>query len=222
MSGRKRLAIVLSVLGAGIGTALVFRKDASRFDFRQDAVPESPFRERVERRALADTAWIRNLSRGRAKSGERPAERILPTPASITQAALPPAQPTFQKSFSPVSALLYPIDGVPADEQVSEIGAGLDPPSAPGTLIRTGALQHRIVDGDTLSQLAQTYLGRSDRYLEIFEANRDLLASPDLLPIGAMLKIPPRQLGAESNHLQPPSRAAQSGSELQLLPSSGG
>src|SRR5690348_3017384 len=136
MSGRKRLAIVLSVLGAGIGTALVFRKDASTLNFRQEAVPESPFRERVERRALADTAWIRNLSRGRARSGERPAERIQPTPASITQGALPPAEPTFQKSFSPVGALLYPIDGVPPDEQETDTAAGLEPPSAPGTLIR--------------------------------------------------------------------------------------
>jgi hypothetical protein len=220
MSGRKRLAIVLLVLGAGISTALVFRKDASTLDFRQDAVPESPFRERVERRALADTAWIRNLSRGRAKSVERPAERITPTPASMSQGA--PAPPTFQKSFSPVGALLYPIDGVPSDEQDTDTVAGLEPPSAPGTLIRTGALAHRVVDGDTLSQLAQTYLGRSDRYLEIFQANRDQLASPDLLPIGAMLKIPPRQPGAESNHSQPSSRSAESRAQLQPLPISGG
>ena len=37
-----------------------------------------------------------------------------------------------------------------------------------------------------------------DRYLEIFELNRDVLASPDLLPIGRQLKIPPRRRGTSA------------------------
>jgi len=49
---------------------------------------------------------------------------------------------------------------------------------------------HRVRDGDTLSSLARDYLGSSKRFLEIYEANRDILASPDLLPIGAELKLP--------------------------------
>jgi nucleoid-associated protein YgaU len=49
---------------------------------------------------------------------------------------------------------------------------------------------HRVRDGDTLSSLARDYLGSSKRFLEIYEANRDVLASPDLLPIGAELKLP--------------------------------
>jgi hypothetical protein len=51
-------------------------------------------------------------------------------------------------------------------------------------------LEHKIADGDTLSNLAERYLGRADRYLEIYELNRPVLASPDLLPIGVTLKIP--------------------------------
>lgn len=51
-------------------------------------------------------------------------------------------------------------------------------------------IRHRIVDGDTLSGLAQRYLGSSKRFTEIFEANRDQLPSPDLLPIGVVLRIP--------------------------------
>jgi len=50
---------------------------------------------------------------------------------------------------------------------------------------------HRIVDGDTLPNLAQRYLGRPDRYQEIFERNRDVLKNPEILPIGAELRIPP-------------------------------
>ena len=66
------------------------------------------------------------------------------------------------------------------------------------------ALSHRISDGDTLSKLAVEYLGSADRYLEIFEYNRDVLTKPDLLPIGKTLKIPPRdrafQTGSATVH----------------------
>jgi nucleoid-associated protein YgaU len=51
---------------------------------------------------------------------------------------------------------------------------------------------HRIVDGDSLRQLAAQYLADEARYLEIYEANRDILVRPDLLPLGQKLRIPPR------------------------------
>ena len=53
------------------------------------------------------------------------------------------------------------------------------------------AARTRIVDGDTLAALAQRYLGSPARAGEIFDANRDVLSDPELLPIGAELKIPP-------------------------------
>ena len=49
---------------------------------------------------------------------------------------------------------------------------------------------HRVIDGDTLPSLAQRYLGSPTRAREIFDANRDVLSDPELLPIGAELKIP--------------------------------
>jgi len=49
---------------------------------------------------------------------------------------------------------------------------------------------HRIVDGDTLAELAQRYLGDKTRALEIFEANRHILPSPEILPIGQEIRIP--------------------------------
>ena len=53
---------------------------------------------------------------------------------------------------------------------------------------------HVIRDGDTLVLLAERYLKDRNRYLEIFELNRDVLASPDLLPIGKKIELPPRQV----------------------------
>ncbi len=49
---------------------------------------------------------------------------------------------------------------------------------------------HTVVDGDTLAQLAQKYLGSANRAGELYAYNRDVLSDPELLPIGAELRIP--------------------------------
>lgn len=49
---------------------------------------------------------------------------------------------------------------------------------------------HLVADGDTLTRLAERYLKDPNRAREILELNRDVLTDPDLLPIGAPLRIP--------------------------------
>jgi nucleoid-associated protein YgaU len=66
-------------------------------------------------------------------------------------------------------------------------GAGDGPATAPPAQI------HKVADGDTLRALAHRYLGNADRSGEIYEANRDVLPNPEVLPIGVELKIPPRR-----------------------------
>lgn len=53
-------------------------------------------------------------------------------------------------------------------------------------------IRHRIIDGDSLPDLADQYLGDRQLYLELYEYNRDILDSPDLLPIGQEIRIPAR------------------------------
>jgi hypothetical protein len=53
--------------------------------------------------------------------------------------------------------------------------------------------RHTIVDGDTLAALAQRYLGDAQRADELFSTNRDVLSDPRLLPIGGVLRVPPRR-----------------------------
>lgn len=52
--------------------------------------------------------------------------------------------------------------------------------------------RHRLTDGDSLERLAERYLGDAARAEEIFAINSDLLAAPDLLPLGKIIRIPPR------------------------------
>lgn len=61
------------------------------------------------------------------------------------------------------------------------------PPSAnsPPTL-------YKIKQGDTLSVLAETHLGSSRRYMEIYQANRDKLRNPNDIKVGMTIRIPPR------------------------------
>jgi nucleoid-associated protein YgaU len=49
---------------------------------------------------------------------------------------------------------------------------------------------HEVQNSDTLEKLARRYLGDPARALEIFDLNRDKLKNPEILPIGAELRIP--------------------------------
>jgi nucleoid-associated protein YgaU len=69
--------------------------------------------------------------------------------------------------------------------------------------------RHRVVDGDTLTALAERYLGSSERFGEIYELNRNMLTSADLLPIGAELRIPASL---------PASASGDSTSQLPMVP----
>lgn len=51
-------------------------------------------------------------------------------------------------------------------------------------------LEYRVRPGDTLSDLAARHLGSSTRFMEIYEANRDLLKSPNDLRAGMTIRIP--------------------------------
>jgi nucleoid-associated protein YgaU len=53
-----------------------------------------------------------------------------------------------------------------------------------------GPTVHKILDGDKLEDLAARYLGSPDKAMEIFDANRQVLSNPNILPIGVELKIP--------------------------------
>ena len=49
---------------------------------------------------------------------------------------------------------------------------------------------HTVVSGDTLVKIAKTFYGNAMKYPEIFEANKPMLKSPDLIYPGQVLRIP--------------------------------
>lgn len=85
---------------------------------------------------------------------------------------------------------------------------------------------HVVVDGDSLERLAGRYLDDPHRGAEIYNLNRDVLTSPDVLPIGVELKIPDRtsrtswdqqsrRMGIQS---ESPLREAASGNLVPVRP----
>ena len=64
---------------------------------------------------------------------------------------------------------------------------------------------HTIVDGDSLAKLAERFLGDPKLGGQIYDLNRDVLTNPELLPIGAELKLPARQVATTQRPLPMPS-----------------
>ena len=48
----------------------------------------------------------------------------------------------------------------------------------------------KVKRGDTLSTIARNIYGNSSKYRMIYEANKDVLKSPNSIYVGAVLKIP--------------------------------
>jgi nucleoid-associated protein YgaU len=49
---------------------------------------------------------------------------------------------------------------------------------------------HEVVSGDTLAKISIQYYGDEKQFQKIFEANKDVLETPDSLQVGQKLKIP--------------------------------
>ncbi|MCA8989770.1 MAG: LysM peptidoglycan-binding domain-containing protein, partial [Planctomycetaceae bacterium] len=90
---------------------------------------------------------------------------------------------------------------VPEPEELERLYANLipgakksnDPYAAHDTgffYTKAGAPMYRVGDDDTLSTIAQNYLGRSTRWVEIYNLNKDTLKTADKVKTGMVLKLP--------------------------------
>ena len=170
MDQRNKIAVALGVMFTGVAAALAFRHESPRprlmpLGALERVVLQSPGDDSP---ALGDPA-------------ARPLSPIAPLPGELAQPApFPPPvmePPDMARSFTakPNGPLV-----ATAPWAGGALGAGA----------AQRPLRHKIVDGDTLAKLAARYLGSADRAMEIYQNNRELLSSPDLLPIGVEIGIP--------------------------------
>jgi hypothetical protein len=50
---------------------------------------------------------------------------------------------------------------------------------------------YTIAKGDSLSKISKKYYGDGNKYMKIFEANREIIRDPDLIYPGQTIRIPP-------------------------------
>ncbi len=74
------------------------------------------------------------------------------------------------------------------EPEVEESAEAVDAPAASAVQASTF---YTVVKGDTLSKIAKVHYNNAGKYHAIFEANRPMLKSPDLIYPGQVLRIPP-------------------------------
>jgi nucleoid-associated protein YgaU len=160
MTRKQVVILAMGILAAGVAGAWPFRRAAPLAE-SAPAIP-SPSEK------LAPTEPVLN-----------PPEINAPAPVMTT--AAPAADVAFEAAGPEVPT---------AAEAASQAEPAAPRAEARLRNLRPAWRKHRIQDGDSLSKLAQKYLGDAAREAEIFALNRDVLASPDILPVGRWLRIP--------------------------------
>jgi nucleoid-associated protein YgaU len=188
-----KTAMAFCVLLAGICAALLFRRDPAR---PAPPVPRTAELLLIRHRLGTLGSGLPSHEPGRSMLSERSATSTFAGPRAATVIT-----PSDRQEPPPPLAESYPQAERPAS---SRWGTSMDMLLPVATPADETARSHKIVDGDTLAALAQRYLGSAARAEEIFKANRDVLNDPELLPIGAELKIPPRGSGPAGATSLPP------------------
>jgi hypothetical protein len=181
-----KIVLALGVLLGGIGLAMLFRRPSV-----PSRLPNPASDERLVLRQPSGAEPENPVVVDRLTAQIAPPDEVVPGPQPTWPPAAGPAD-AGPGGPPPSLARSYPsFSGQPAESPSMTRSAERSPGERSGEPART----HKIVDGDTLHTLAERYLGDANRYLEIYEANRDVLPSPEMLPIGVQLRIPGRRRG---------------------------
>jgi hypothetical protein len=186
MPAQRKLFFVVVIVVMGVAGAMLFRKPSAPDAAESAATPTEAAAGLEPAQHFDKPAPVSHLT-GRIDPAETAVDgRGFTTPplndrGNFGLSTVPPATGGYS-ALRPATN-----DGAVA---TAGTGASMSAAEAPAGAGFNELRRHKIADGDTLSGLAVRYLGSADRYREIYELNRDILANPDLLPIGSSLKIP--------------------------------
>ncbi len=177
MDQRIRLITAAAVMLIGLGLALFFRHPAAESDV---PIP-----------LQSDPLVLRKQPDPRTFAATRIVARCLPAASAAGRPRGAAARHRLRSSRRPISRprrrncpRRYPNSSQPVSTRWGTSLREMLPETASAPPI------HKIIDGDSLALLAERYLGSASRAMEIYEANRNVLAQPEILPIGVELKIP--------------------------------
>lgn len=181
-----QIGLAMSIVLIGFAAALCFPRDS------REATPALPLSEARKLDAEIERLPVRTYTNLDTATEEQSTVALRP-PGT----AFPPAESPFDVRIStqPAPAPEFADDPKPTGRTPQ---TGTIASHHPATLESADAdsptqeqeLVHIVRSGDTLSGLAQQYLGSVARYHEIFEANQDVLETPDDLKLNMRLRIP--------------------------------
>lgn len=178
-----KVGLSLGVLVLGVVGAFLFRREqvsetpkptlrtARKIDERIAERPRTPY-------MTGDVEFDQDDSSSGGKGGPgengRPANTVPPN-------WLDDQEDPFQVARGPHGA--QDANAIPTQPRVGSS-------KRPTEIEQTGSQTHVIQSGDSLSTIAQHYLGSQGRFQELYEANRNVLTDPNRLPLGATIVIP--------------------------------
>lgn len=175
-----RLFTALLLLAGAAALALSFRRDPAR--------PVKPPATKTQALVLRETPPPADIQivRPDAPTAEIQPTLLAPPPRAVVEPDRTDAE-LARLAPPPMMARTYPnLPAGPRSESGSGLEIGINEDRRP--LERF----HRVRDGDTLESLAERYLGDRSRWQEIYRYNSRAIERPDLLPLGARLRIPPK------------------------------
>jgi nucleoid-associated protein YgaU len=196
-----KLAAAGLILATGLTVAIAFFRRPETPPSAAEAAPTGNvvLREKFDPHA-EDEGATPHLS-GRIEAAPAAAAATSPAPGPAATSVPPAATvPHMADHYQP----LLPAEGTNSAMDPFVAAGGVAPGSTQPPAKRVAYRRHVVRDGDTLAGLAERYLGRPDRQSELLALNREVLRSSDVLPIGAVLRIPPAEPAAAA----PPSTPA--------------
>ena len=164
-----RYCLVVIVVLMGVGAAVSNRKTHSE--------AKNPTAVEVQRLDAAQST---------------PRDAVIPMErSSATSRAEAPSAREERPSASRLSGGIDSVGAASAESSWDETPYGVDA-SLVAISEEAAPRRHRIADGDSLASLAQFYYGNRAYAAAIYQANADVLKADGLLPIGKMIRIPPR------------------------------
>ncbi len=205
----KKLGLALGILLIGIVAAFFFRNESETGSDAPQLMEPQKLDDEISQKPFAPYLTDLEIDEPQPASGQLPSGAFSKLSGTNQHSAVwdQPDVPTGDDAFKQWPAETGPPD--PIDNHPSERAIVIprhnqawdvvsEPPdkdrSTSAKLVSTQSaaqfLLYRIQKGDTLSVLAQRFLGSSIRFLEIFEVNRSILKSPNDLPVGKQIRIP--------------------------------
>jgi nucleoid-associated protein YgaU len=190
MSRSRQLIVVAGIVGVGVVAALPFARQSPPVPHAPSAGHDLPAPD-VRLHLSAESASSPAVGLYDHDAPQNPFNSPRIARSQLEDNGLPPELP---ERYHP---LIEDRAGTNRESQVETL-----PPARPRNmeLTQPGTRKtesakprtHRIVDGDTLARIAARYWGDPQLANQLWEANRNVLAAPDPLPIGVTLNIPAR------------------------------